>query len=168
MRILIAHGSKRGGTAGLAEMIGAAFDALGFETAVRPAGEVRGLGDVDAVVIAGALYANRWHRDARRLVRRKAAALRDLPVWLVASGPLDDSAATGELLPAPQLSRAAESIGARGTVVFGGRLAPDAKGFPAAAMARKGAGDWRDPEHVRRWVAGVAAELGRGVPSPGA
>ncbi len=35
----------------------------------------------------------------------------------------------------------------------------DAKGFPASAMATNSAGDWRDPQHVARWVGAIAAEL---------
>jgi len=44
-------------------------------------------------------------------------------------------------------------------MTFGGYLSPDARGFPASAMARSRAGDWRDPGHVREWVASVDAEL---------
>ncbi len=52
-----------------------------------------------------------------------------------------------------------DKIGARGHVTFGGRLAPDAKGFPASAMAKNKAGDWRDPTHVRSWVHDITADL---------
>lgn len=38
-------------------------------------------------------------------------------------------------------------------------LRADAKGFPAAAMARTRAGDWRDPYQVREFAADVATEL---------
>ena len=57
MQVLIAYGSKRGGTAGLAEMIGDELAAAGLKTAVKPAREVRSLDGFDSVVIAGALYA---------------------------------------------------------------------------------------------------------------
>ena len=70
MRVLIAFGSKRGGTAGLADMIGDALREVGFETVVSPASGIYDLTEFDAVIVASALYANRWHRDARRFVRR--------------------------------------------------------------------------------------------------
>lgn len=159
MRVLVAHGSKRGGTAGLAVMVGDALASAGCETTVGAAADLRAPGDVDAVIVAGALYANRWHRDARRFVRRNRAALRTLPVWLVSSGPLDDSAAQHDIPPTSQVRKLAAAVNARGHVTFGGRLAPDAKGFPASAMAKKNAGDWRDREHVRRWVDSVVAQL---------
>lgn len=159
MRVLVAYGSKRGGTAGLAEMVGDALTRAGCQAIVSAAPDVRDLGDVDAVIVAGALYANRWHRDARRLVRRNEAALRTLPVWLVSSGPLDDSAERGDIPPTSQVRKLAATVRARGHVTFGGRLTPDAKGFPAHAMARKNAGDWRDQGHIQRWVDSVVEQL---------
>jgi menaquinone-dependent protoporphyrinogen oxidase len=160
MQILVAFGSKRHGTAGLATMIGDVLRDLGHDARVAPAKEVRDLDGVDAVIVAGALYSNRWHRDARRFVKRNREALQRLPVWLVSSGPLDDSAAQREIPPTSQVKKLADDVGARGHVTFGGRLARDAKGFPASAMAKRKAGDWRDPAHVRRWAATVAGELG--------
>src|ERR1700739_2557612 len=159
MRVLVSFGSKRGGTAGLAAMIGDALTEAGCDAVVSSTKDVGELSGVDAVVVVGALDANRWHRDARRFVRRSASALRELPVWLVSSGPLDDSAEKRDIPPTPQLSKLASRVGARGHVTFGGRLEPDPKGFPASAMAKTKAGDWRDPAHVRRWVATITSEL---------
>lgn len=56
---------------------------------------------------------------------RHRAALTAIPVWLVASGPLDDSADAGTTPAVPQVAAAAAVIGARGEVTFGGWLAPD-------------------------------------------
>ena len=155
MHVLVAYGSKRGGTAGLATMIGDELTKAGWDAIVRAADEVHDLIGIDAVIVAGGLYANRWHRDARRFVRRNASALRERPVWLVSSGPLDDSAEKQEIPPTKQVAKLADRIGARGHVTFGGSLAPDAKGFPASAMAKTKSGDWRNPDHVRRWVATI-------------
>jgi menaquinone-dependent protoporphyrinogen oxidase len=82
-----------------------------------------------------------------------------MPVWLVSSGPLDDSAAQHEIPPTSQVRKLATRVGARDHVTFGGYLAPDARGFPASAMAKSKAGDWRDPAHIRRWVATVVGQL---------
>jgi menaquinone-dependent protoporphyrinogen oxidase len=158
MRVLVAYGSKRGGTAGLAAMIGDALRESGCEAIVSPANDVH-IAHFDAVIVAGALYAGRWHRDARRFVKRNTMLLRKLPVWLVSSGPLDDSAEKHETPPTRQVRKLATRIGARGHATFGGRLAPDAKGFPATAMAKNNAGDWRNEAHVRRWVDTVVHQL---------
>jgi hypothetical protein len=61
--------------------------------------------------------------------------------------------------PVMQVQQAIDRVGARGHVTFGGRLLSDARGFPAGAMAKKKAGDWRDPARVRSWATAVAAEL---------
>jgi menaquinone-dependent protoporphyrinogen oxidase len=95
---------------------------------------------------------NRWHATARSFVHRNIDALREMPVWLFSSGPLDDSARAGDIAPVPGVQELARQIEARGHMTFGGRLAPDAKGFIAKRMAKKYAGDWRDPQHVREWV----------------
>jgi len=158
-RILIAFGSKRGGTAGLADMIGDALTDGGYEVAVAPAHCIHDLAGFDAVIVAGALYANRWHRHARRFVSRNEKALRKLPVWLVSTGPLDDSAADRDIEPTRQVQKLIARVSARGHATFGGRLSPDATGFPASAMAKTKAGDWRDAAHVRRWVASIVEHL---------
>jgi len=168
MRVLVAYGSKNGGTAGLAQMIGQELTASGFTAEVVPAAEVRGLDGYDAVVLAGALYAARWHRDARRFARRHATALRVRPLWLVSSGPIGPSADGPEPRPVRQVAALASSLGARGQVTFGGRLEAGAKGFVAGKMARKVAGDWRDPAKVHAWATGVTEELRRThAPVPG-
>jgi len=158
-KILIAFGSKRGGTAGLARMIGEALTESGCQVSVSSARDIHDLKEFDAAIVAGALYANRWHRDARRFVRRNDAALRELPVWLVSSGPLDDTAAQRDIPPTSQVKKLVSRVGARGHTSFGGCLSPDTKGFPASAMAKSKAGDWREPAHVRRWVASVVGEV---------
>jgi menaquinone-dependent protoporphyrinogen oxidase len=158
MRVLVTYGSKLGGTAGIAELIGQALTDAGIQADVRPVSEVDRIEAYDAVLVGGALYSGRWHREARRFVKRHTGALGERPVWLFSSGPLNGSA-TEAIPPVPQVQELLERIGARGQVTFGGRLPADAKGFPASAMAKTHAGDWRDPARIRAWAAEVAMEL---------
>jgi menaquinone-dependent protoporphyrinogen oxidase len=151
MKALVIYGSERGGTAGLAAMIGTAFRDEGWIAEVRDAG-TEGPIDGDVVVIGGALYLNRWHRAARQFTRRHARALAQVPVWLFSSGPLDDSARGGDLAAVPQVQAIAAQLEAHGHMTFGGRLEPTAKGLMARSMARKMSGDWRDSEHAAEWV----------------
>jgi menaquinone-dependent protoporphyrinogen oxidase len=160
MRVLVTWGSKLGGTEGIARIIAESLQRAGFDVTAAAASEVRDAAEYDAAIIGGALYANRWHVDARRFVARNLTALRRIPVWLFSSGPLDDSAERQEIPPVGQVSVLMDRTGARGHVTFGGRLAADARGFPAAAMARTSSGDWRNPERIRAW----AAELARALP----
>lgn len=168
MRVLVTWGSKRGGTAGIGERIAEALHARGHVVIACAAEHAPPPDTFDAVVLGGALYANRWHRAARRYANRHAAALRQLPVWLFSSGPLDASADTGALVPTSQVATIAERIGAREHVTFGGRLAPDAEGWIAAAMAKKTSGDWRDPARIEAWAAAIARDLPFARPGVGA
>jgi menaquinone-dependent protoporphyrinogen oxidase len=159
MKMLVVYGSKRGGTAGLAQMVADALSEHRVDATLQNARNADAPDGYDAVMVAGALYANRWHRDARRFARRHAEVLRQKPVWFISSGPLDRSARTGDIPAVRQVAKLMQRVGARGHMTFGGRLALDAKGFPASAMAKKHAGDWRDPDHVRAWIDRVMAEL---------
>jgi menaquinone-dependent protoporphyrinogen oxidase len=164
MRVLVTWGSKHGGTEGIGRMLGAALAGHGLVVVNCPVEQVQELGSFDAVILGGALYANRWPASVRRFVSRHIEPLRKMPVWFFSSGPLDDSAERGELPPPPQVAVLAERVGARGHVTFGGRLEPDVKGFPASAMAKKSSGDWRNPERIRAWADRLAAELPTATP----
>ena len=173
-RALVVFGSKNGGTAGLARMIGSELSRRGWTVIVQDAAQPaeRGhldWGDLDLVIVGGALYANRWQKDARRFVRKNESALRALPVWLFSSGPLDDSARSGDIAATTQVQELARRIEARGHMTFGGVLSADAHGFLARSMAKKYAGDYRDPEQVEDWIAHIERELAPAevtLPSP--
>lgn len=159
MRILVTYGSTRGGTQGLAEMVADDLRSEGFEVDLLPPRQVRRLEGYDAVIVGGALYAFRWHRAARRFVRRHAAEIRQRPAYFFSSGPLDDSASRGDIPPVKGVQALMEKTGVREHITFGGRLRPDAKGFPASAMAKKHAGDWRDAGQVKQWTQTIASQL---------
>jgi menaquinone-dependent protoporphyrinogen oxidase len=165
MAVLVTWGSKRGGTKGLAEMLAADLREDGLEVVMTAPGDVHHFDHYDAVIVGGSLYANRWHRDARRFVKRHAAELRRRPTWFFSSGPLDDRASATEIPPVKAVQELMDQVGARGHATFGGRLTPDAKGFVAGKMAKKYAGDWRDAGQVRAWADEVASELRAGVRS---
>jgi menaquinone-dependent protoporphyrinogen oxidase len=158
--VLVAYGTKNGATAGIAKIIAEELRDQGASVDVREAGTMRSLDGYDAVVIGGALYTGRWHHAARRLVRRQSAALRQRPVWLFSSGPLDDSADRSDIPPVAQAAAAVAATNARGHATFGGRLAEGARGFLARSMVSHGrGGDFRNPERIRAWAKAIAQEL---------
>lgn len=159
MRILVTYGSTRGGTQGLAEMVADDLRAEGFEVSLPPPQQVRGLDGYDAIIVGGALYASRWHKAARRFVKRHAAEIRQRPAFFFSSGPLDDSASRADIPPVKGVKTLMEKTGVREHITFGGRLLPDAKGFPASAMAKNRAGDWRDAGQVKQWTRAIASQL---------
>ena len=132
---------------GLVDIVADALMESGCEVITSPAKGVAGFHGTDAVIVAGSLYANRWNRDARRFVRRNTAALRMLPVWLISSGPLDDSAKRHTIAPTKQVAKLAARIHA---------------GCQECHRSKDGqnrAGDWRDEADVKRWGESVVAEL---------
>jgi menaquinone-dependent protoporphyrinogen oxidase len=159
MRVLVTYGSKMGGTAGLAEMIGDALWQHDVPADVSPAAAAPTLTPYDAVIVGGALYNNRWHRDAQRFVKRHSRELGALPVWLFSGGPFGDAEQRPDIPPVRGVARLMRHIGARGHETFGGRLVPDPPGFLAPAMVKMWAGDWRDQDQVERWVTEITAEL---------
>jgi menaquinone-dependent protoporphyrinogen oxidase len=163
-RVLVTYGSKRGGTAEIAEWIGESLRAEGLDADVQPAEAVADVAPYDAFVIGGALYAMRWHKAARRFVRRHRDVLSQRPVWLFSSGPLDRSAQDRDIPPVRGVTRTAARIGAHGHATFGGRLTADPGGRIATAMAKKSAGDFRSREQVSAWTRSIAGAL-RPVPS---
>ncbi len=159
MRILVTFGSSRGGTEGLAQMVGDGLREAGATVDVLPPLQVKHVDTYDAVVVGGALYAFRWHRDARHFVKRHSRELRERPTFFFSSGPLDTSARERVIPPVKGVEALMAEVGARGHQTFGGRLTPDARGFIAGKMAVKHSGDWRDPEHVREWAQTVTAAI---------
>ncbi|MDQ1379667.1 MAG: menaquinone-dependent protoporphyrinogen oxidase [Actinomycetota bacterium] len=159
MRVLVLYASKMGGTEGIAKQVRDAFVDRGLTADVVDLADARSLDGYDAAVIGSGLYATRWRRPARRFVRRHVEALQAMPVWFFSSGPLDPTAAEHDIPPVGQVHSLMECVGARGHATFGGRLPADAKGFPARAMAKKNAGDWRDAEQIRSWGNQIVDDL---------
>jgi menaquinone-dependent protoporphyrinogen oxidase len=158
--VLVAYASRRGGTVGIAEWIARILTEEGLEVELEPASLVEpALEQFDACVIAGSVYEQLWHRDARRLVHRVARSWHGTPVWLVASGPLAVVDESHPAAIAAQLQRAADEVHARGVATFGGRLDAHPNGWLANSVAKKHAGDFRDRAAVERWAAQLAHEL---------
>lgn len=168
MRVLVVYGSKMGATAGLARMVGEAFDRERITAQVARADEVNSVDGYDAVVVGGALYGGRWPAEARRFVKRLAGPLRDRPVYLFSSGPLGDHVAPRSIPPTRPVQRLMRQVQARDHTTFGGALRADAKGLMARLMARRYSGDWRSQDDVDAWVHGIAADLRQpGTPGRG-
>jgi menaquinone-dependent protoporphyrinogen oxidase len=168
MRVLVTWGSKLGGTERIGEIVARTLTARGFAVTAMPAEHAPAPDGFDAVILGGALYAFRWHRAARHYANRHVAAPRHMPVWLFSSGPLDDSAERTTIEPVRQVAVLIDRIGACGYVTFGGRLAPDARGFVAGMMAKNHSGDWRNPERIAAWANEVADRLPVATPQPSA
>ena len=163
MSVLVAYATKNGGTKGLADMIGDALRGEGLDVDVEPVTVINRVDGYEAVVLGGAVYNAHWHPDARRFARRHADTLRDRPVWLFSSGPLDHSAEEHAIPAVRSAKTAIEQVQARGHETFGGKLTADAHGWIARKMVEGGrGGDFRDRAHVVAWAHEIASDLRKG------
>ncbi len=161
-RVLVAYGSKMGGTAGIAERVAETLKGRGHQVTLAPAGKVpRGMA-WDAAVVGSGLYAGHWQKDARRLLKRLGRpGEKPGRVWLFHSGPLGDEHADDPVALPAKVQALADRLGAEDVVTFGGRFrAEDASGLIAKAMAKGNVlGDWRRLDHAEAWANTIAAEL---------
>ena len=160
--VLVAYGSKMGGTAGIAERIAETLRGRGHQVTLAAAGEAPKDRAWDAVVLGSGLYTGHWRREAVDLLKHLARSPQKAGrVWLFHSGPLgDEHADDPEPVPAKVQALAAR-LGAEEVVTFGGRFrAEDAAGFIAKAMAKGNVlGDWRRLDHAEAWANVIAGEL---------
>ncbi|MFI6654937.1 flavodoxin domain-containing protein [Streptomyces sp. NPDC050523] len=158
--VLVAYGTTNGSTAQIAEAVAEVMSKAGLAAEALPARSVDDVTRYDAVVVGGGLYAGRWHKDARRFVRRNSRALAGRPLWFFSSGPLDASASEKDIPPVPGVRRAMNRLDVREHVTFGGCLQEGAKGRIAKMIVRNGkGGDYRDFPAIETWAARVAGEL---------
>ncbi|MEV4701790.1 flavodoxin domain-containing protein [Actinoplanes sp. NPDC049316] len=163
MTVLVAYGSTGGSTAEIAGWIAEELGAAGLETRLSAADAVDDVDGYEALVLGAAMYAGGWHADARKFAKQFAGRFDGRPVWLFSSGPLDHTADDTELPPNHQAEVAMQLLQARGHVTFGGRMTTEAHGwlgFVARRMEHEGhSGDFRNPERIRAWARGIAAEI---------
>jgi menaquinone-dependent protoporphyrinogen oxidase len=153
--VLVTYATKYGSTREVAEAIAATLSAYGLQTEMRPAREVRSLDGYSAVVLGAALYIGRWHKDARRFLKRHRAALSRLPVAIFALGPLSTAEKEWQDARAQldQTLATASWLAPVAVELFGGAINPAKLRFPFNHMP---AGDARDWTAIRAW----ASELG--------
>lgn len=159
-KVLVAYGSKMGGTAGIAEKVAEGLRSREHDVVLAPAGKVPRKVQFDGAVVGSGLYAGRWRREAVRLLRRLARAEAKPRAWLFHSGPLGDGHADDPQALPGKVQALAERLGAPDPVTFGGRLDPERAGAIGKAMARNGmAGDWRQLDQAEAWGGAIADEL---------
>jgi len=164
-QVLVAHASKYGATAEIAERIGELLRGEGLEARVLSAERVRDLTPYRAVVLGSAVYMGGWQKKAARFLKSKWKALAERQVWLFSSGPTGQGDAAGLLhgwrFP-KALQPVADRIRPRDVAVFHGfvnpeKLSPIEKGI----LERVGAssGDFRDWQAIAAWAATIAEAL---------
>jgi menaquinone-dependent protoporphyrinogen oxidase len=168
--VLVAYASKRGSTAEIAQAIADALRESGLGVDCAAAAEVTSVEPYDAVVLGSAVYIKRWRGDAKHFLRKHAKELSRRPLWVFSSGPVGKP--EGEADPAwlepPRILEKVEQLGARGHVVFGGRMPVNPRGPAQRAMVENCPPEYRDRrdwQEIRAWGADIASELRTVVPA---
>ena len=158
-RVLVAYGTKMGGTTAIAERIGEVLVNRGNDVTLVEASRARLADGYDAAVIGSGLYAGMWRSPAKRLVRTIARKAPSTPLWLFHSGPLGDESDQPQPFP-KWLLELEGGLEVRHKATFGGILGDNAKGFIAKSMVKNGrGGDFRDMEAIGAWAEKIADQL---------
>jgi menaquinone-dependent protoporphyrinogen oxidase len=92
-KVLVVHGSRHGGTRGIAERIGQILRTDGLEAVVSAADHVRqdDVRSADAFIVGSGVYMGSWLNEPLDFIRENQEALAARPTWLFSSGPLPGS-----------------------------------------------------------------------------
>jgi menaquinone-dependent protoporphyrinogen oxidase len=153
---LVAYATRRGSTREVADAIGRQLGEHDLLVEVRPADHVDDLSRYCGVVLGGALYPGRLHRDARDFLRRHRESLARTPFAIFAMGPatLDPGDVARSRAQLEKALRRLPELRPFATAIFGGVVDPAKLSFPFRAMP---AGDARDWDAIEIWADGVAA-----------
>jgi len=116
VRVLVAHAGTRATVGSVVRQVAEAMRAHRLDVDVVPARSVRDVQAYDAVLVGSAVVRRRWHRQARRFVRRHGEALAIRPVWLFSC--LDPAEGRPRAGRVRGIRRAQARIEARGHEVF--------------------------------------------------
>ena len=168
-KVLVAHASKYGATAGIAEKIGEVLRQAGLTADVLPASKVNDLKPYSAVVLGSAAYMARWRKEAVKFLKDNQKLLAERPVWLFSSGPAGEGDPV-ELLKGwrfpKKIQPFIDSIKLVDIAVFHGMIDMDrlnALEKFAIRNVKSPVGDFRDWDAIASWAANIAGELQKKV-----
>jgi len=150
--VLVAYATRHGSTEEVARFIADHLGRRGLAVDTVSARDVRSAVDgYDRVVLGGALYRGRWHRDAQRFLKRHRAELDNIPIAVFGMGPRN---ATPEAFAGSraQLARALarrDWLRPFATAVFGGVDPPSTR-----PERHRDARDWAA---IEAWTGSLAA-----------
>lgn len=166
-RLLVAYATKHGSTREVADEIATTLKEQGCRVDLRAAADCHDLSEYRAVVLGGALYMGRWHRDARAFLRRHATALETRPIAIFAMGPqkTDEKSVRSARQQLDNALRRFRDVDPLAVTIFGGVIDPTKLRFPFNRMKPSDARDW---DAIRGWAAELTSRLGGpGVPTDG-
>jgi menaquinone-dependent protoporphyrinogen oxidase len=164
-KVLVAYGTKYGGTEEIAEKIGGVLKDAGLQVDVLAADRVSGLASYNAVVLGSAVYIGRWRKEAAKFLQENELALAEKPVWLFSSGPTGEGD-VAELMQGWRFPGAlqpiADRIKPRDITIFHGVVDPAKLNFLERWVlknVKSPIGDFRDWAAITAWATAVAAAI---------
>lgn len=157
-RVLVAYATKRGSTREVAEAIATTLQERGARADLRAAADCRELNEYRAVVLGGALYMGRWHRDARAFLKRHSTALETRPIAIFAMGPqkTDEKSVRSARQQLDNALKRFRDLDPVAIAIFGGVIDPAKLRFPFNRMKPSDARDWTA---IRSWAVDLASRL---------
>ena len=164
-KVLVAYGSKYGGTAEIAEEIGKVLKQEEFEVDVFSADHIKNPARYDAFVIGSGVYAGFWRKEAVKFVINNETLMAEKPVWIFSSGPTGEGDVkdlmSGWEYPG-KIRPAVEKIKPREITVFHGVADPEKMSFfdkLILKMVKAPSGDFRNWNTITDWAKSIATEL---------
>lgn len=170
--ILVAHASRSGSTAGVAEAIGRSLAERGLEVAVLPMAEVGDLAGYRAVIAGSAIRRERWLPEGLDFLRRHQAELAGKPfaaflVCLALAVKNPRRQARAQRAAAAWMEPVRSLVTPRSEGLFAGVLDVAAipepgfrlLGHMVAGLGILPKGDHRDWAAIRGWADGLPARL---------
>ena len=164
-KVLVAYGSRYGGTREIAEEIGKVLKQEDLEVDVLSADRAGDPTQYDALIIGSAVYIGQWRKEAANYLIKNEAQINGKPLWLFSSGP------TGEGDPVElmkgwrypkKLEPVIDRLKPRGIAVFGGVAKESDLNILFKFMLNRvkaPLGDFRNWDTITDWAKNIADEL---------
>ena len=163
-RALVTYASKHGSTREVAERVAEVMRGAGLAVDVMPAANVGHLRGYDAIVLGGALYTGRLHKDARRFLarHREALAVRSVAVFAMGPASNEPSDVAGSRAQLDRALAKTPEVTPMSVAIFGGVIDPDKLRFPFNRMPASDARDWTA---IEAWAAELCPAATRATAS---
>ncbi|OGN87029.1 MAG: hypothetical protein A2158_06085 [Chloroflexi bacterium RBG_13_46_14] len=164
-KVLVAYGSRYGGTREIAEKIGDVLKQENLEVDVLSADRAGDPAQYDGVIIGSAVYIGQWRKEAANYLIKNEARITGKPLWLFSSGPTGEGDPV-ELMKGWRYPKKLEPVinrlKPRDNAIFGGVAKESDLNFLFRFMlsrVKAPLGDFRNWDIITDWAKKIAGEL---------
>lgn len=164
VKFLVAHASKHGGTAEIANFIAGVIAKKSYDVDCLEVKKVVDTSQYDVFVLGTALYAGMWMGDMVNFMRQHQDILSLKATWIFASGPVGEgepeTLLDGDFVP-KNIHPLLDTIAPNEVVLFHGKVDYQTLGWAERLILKAmntPEGDFRDMESIQSWAVKVANE----------